>query len=284
MRRMCAVLGMAVLVAATAGAGMRYESTTRTVDEDGDARQEFIVTSWVDGDRARIEFREAKGSPVPDDAYMITIDGGRTMFLVDPEEKTYMQWDLDRMFQTLGDLQQASGGMVSMDFTDTSADYQGSSPGGTILGYDTTKHTMKSAFTMQLKVFGMKQSTTIATETESWMTNELSSPGFGAWLRETPPKTGDPELDSMLDGIAAKLDGVVLKSVSRSVMTDTKGRETRSTSTTEVTSIEEADIDGAMFEIPPDYEKVEMPSMGESAGSEEDQPTGLGGLFKKIGG
>jgi hypothetical protein len=143
---------------------------------------------------------------------------------------------------------------------------------------------MKSAFTMQLKVFGMKQSTTIATETESWMTSELSAPGFGAWLRETPPKTGDPELDSMLDGIAAKLDGVVLKSVSRSVMTDSKGRETRSTSTTEVTSIEETDIEPSMFEIPPDYEKVEMPSMQEGDGSDEDQPKGLGGLFKKIGG
>lgn len=284
MQRLCAAIGATLLAAGTAAAGMRYESTTRTVDEDGDTQQVFVVTSWVDGDKARIEFQEAKGGPVPDEAYMITVDGGATVFLVNPDEETYMEWNLDRMFQALGDLQQASGGMVSMDFTDTSAEYQGSSPGGSILGYDTTKHSMDSQFTMQIKVFGMKQSSTVATETETWMTDELSAPGFGAWLRETPPKTGDAELDAMLDGIAAKLDGVVLKSVSNSVTTDEKGRETRSTSTTEVTSIEETDVDPSTFEIPEGYEKVEMPSMGDSQEGEDDAPSGLGGLFKKIGG
>ena len=284
MRRTWAALGLAMLIASITTAGIRYESTTRSVDEDGDVQQVYIVTSWVDGDRARIEFQEAKGGPVPDEAYMITTDGGATMYMVNPEEQSYMEWNLDRMFQTLGDLQQASGGMVSMDFSDTSAEYQGSSPGGPILGYDTTKHAMKSAFTMEVKVFGMKQSTTVRTETEAWMTDKLAAPGFGAWLRGTPPRTGDPELDSMLDGIAAKLDGVVLKSVSNSVMVDNKGRESRSRSMTEVTSIEETDIDPSMFEIPEGYEKVEMPTMGEGTESDEDQPKGLGGLFKKIGG
>jgi hypothetical protein len=283
MRRLWALTGAVMLVASSVAAGVKYESSTRTVDEDGDTQQVFIVTSWVDGDNARIEFREAKGGPVPDEAYMITNDGGQTIYMVNPEEQSYMEWDLDRMFQALGDMQEATGGMVSMDFTDTSAEYEGSSAGGEILGYDTTKHTMKSEFTMQIKVFGMKQSTTMKTTTEAWMTDELTAPGFGAWLRETPPKTGDAEFDAMLDGMAARLDGVALKSVSNTVSTDQKGRESRSTSTTEVTSIEETDIDPSMFQIPDGYEKVEMPAMGGAEGG-EDEPSGLGGLFKKIGG
>lgn len=279
MRRLTVVAMALVAAAGTAAAGMRYESETRTVDEDGDAQQVFIVTSWVDGPQARVEFREAKGGTLPGDGYLVTPDGGSTMFFVNPEEKTYMEWDLSSMFKALGDLQQASGGMVSLDFSDTSADYLGSSPGGTVLGYETTAHRMKTAFTMEMKVMGMTRRNTVETESEAWVTTGLEAAGFDAWLRKTPPTTGDAELDTMLKEMANRIDGTVLKSVATTVMTDKKGRQRRSVTTTEVTTVEETDVSPDLFEIPADFEKVEMPGAG---GESDEEKPDMGGLFESI--
>lgn len=271
------------LAATTVSAGMRYESVTRTVGDKGKEVQEFKVTSWVDGERARIEFREAEGAAmaVPSDGYLITTDGGQHMVMVNPKDKQYMEWNLDAMLQTLGELQQATGGMVKIDFSDATADYGGAAPGEEILGYPTTKHTMTTGYTLEMKVMGMTQRMTVKAETESWVTTALSAPGFGAWLRKTPPKTGDPDLDTLFQGLAGKVDGVVLRSVTHSTTTDKKGRERHSTTTTEVQSIEEVATPDEMFEVPAGYEKVEMPSL---AGASDDQGEGSGGmgdLFKK---
>lgn len=282
MRRASLIMAVAIAAAATLEAGMRFESTTRTTDDRGKDTQVMVVESWVDGDNARIEFRQAKGAAgVPDDGYLITNDGGRTMLLVDPDDETYMEWDIDAMFQLFSQVQQASAGMVSIDFRDTTADYVGASPGDDILGFSTTKHAMQMGYTMEMKVIGMKQRYTIHSDTESWVTSELTAPGFGSWLRKAPPKTGDPDLDLLLEGLTQKMEGVVLKSVTRSVMTDKKGRETRTTSTTAVTSIDEVEIDSGRFRVPPDYDKVEMPTGGETGDGESSG--GLGGLFKKMG-
>jgi hypothetical protein len=274
-------VGVATAMAGTAVAGMRYESLTRTVNDKGKESQEFMVTSWVDGDRARIEFREAKGAPLPDGAYLITTDGGTHMIMVNPKEKQYMEWNLDAMLQTLGELQQASGGMVKIDFKDTSAVYGGSSPGEEILGYPTTKHTMTTGYTLEMKVMGMTQKMTVKAETESWVTDKLTAPGFGAWLRKTPPKTGDPDLDKLFTGLAGKIDGVVLRSVTNSVTTDKKGRQKKATSTTQVQSIEETDTPDTMFAVPEGFEKIEMPSLAGGEGGDGEQPAGMGDLFKK---
>lgn len=273
---------MMMMTAMTVSAGMRYESLTRTLDDKGKAQQEYKVTSWVDGDRARIEFREAKGAPaMPDDGYLITTDGGNHMVMVNPKDKQYMEWDLDAMLQTLGELQQATGGMVKIDFSDASAEYGGASPGEAILGYPTTRHTMTTGYTLAMKVMGMTQRMTVKADTESWTTDELSAPGFGAWLRKAPPKTGDPDLDTLFQGLAGKIDGVVLRSVTRAVTTDKKGRERHSTTTTEVQSIEEVATADDMFQVPAGFEKIAMPSLAGSQGGDGEQSGGMGDLLKK---
>lgn len=284
MKRVVLMVISLLLVVGSATAAMRYEAVTRTLNEKGKTDQEMVVESWVDGERARIQFREVKKAPVPDDAYLITTDGGQTMILVNPKEKTYMEWDLDLLFQSLGSISGATGGMVDLSFAGTSAEYLGAEAGGQVLGHDTTKHRMKSAFTMQVKVFGMKQQTTVRSETESWATSELADAGFGAWLRKTPPATGDDDLDALIRTHAQKIEGVVLKSVTKSVTVDDKGRERPSTTVMEVTSIEPVEVTDEMFAVPTGYERTEMPTLAGHQGGEQGQPPGLGGLLQGLGG
>ncbi len=273
-----------LLVVGSATAGMRYEAVTKILNEKGKTDQQMVVESWVDGERSRIQFRELRKAPVPDDAYLVTTDGGQTMILVNPKEQTYMRWDLDLLFQSLGSMADTTGGMVELSFTDTSAEYLGAEAGGQLLGRDTVKHRMKSAFTMDMKVFGMKQRTTVRSETEAWATTELADAGFGAWLRKTPPSTGDAGLDELIRVNAQKVEGVVLKSVTRSVTVDGKGKERPSTTVMEVTTIEAVEVSDAMFAVPDGYREVQMPTLDQLQGGQGERPQGLGGLLKGLGG
>jgi len=282
--RALALAALATAVAVQSAAAVRYSSVTKTMNEKGNAVQQMVVDAWVDGANGRVEFRQAKGAPVPDRGYLVTTDGGRTLYMVDPEEKIYMKWDLEGMMQTLGALGQSTGGMVSMEFSDVEVEDLGSEPGGEILGYDTRVYRSKSAYTMRMKVFGMKREMRVVSENRAWVTPELDAAGFSAWLRASPPKTGDDELDGMIEAYAKAIPGTPLKTESVSTTTDGKGEASTSRSVMEVTEIEkDAEVAEGFFALPAGYTETEMPSLGGGEGG-EDGPSGLGDLLKSMGG
>jgi hypothetical protein len=281
----------AVLFAAAAlpvQAGMRYEATTRTVSQNGKTTQDFVVEGWVDGEKARIEFRQAKGAPVPDGGYLITTDGGTTMYMVNPKDKQYMRWDLAGMLKSLTALTQSSGGMIDLRFTDSKVEDLGAGEDAEILGYHATSHKYRASYHMEMKVIGFKKAYSVVSEDQVWTTTALDAPGFGAWLRKAPPKTGDADLDKLIATQAKHIEGVPLRTVSHSTMTDSKGKTETSNMTMEVTKIEETPVDAAMFTIPDGYEEVEMPDLsaagrdGQQQGDEDKDESGLKGLFKKF--
>ena len=83
------------LAAAPAFAGIHYKSTTHTDGSSkvGDAQ----VEGWVSGAKARVDFRESGNPVAKKGSYLITKDGGKTVYLVNPEEKSYALWDLKAM-------------------------------------------------------------------------------------------------------------------------------------------------------------------------------------------
>ncbi len=284
MKRIMLALAATVAASIPAWAGLHYEAVTRSVSDDDKTTQEFVVEAWVEGEKARIEFRESKGSPVPKGGYLVTTDGGRTMFMVNPKDREYMRWDLDAMLQSLTAVMEASGGMVSFEFTNTKFEEQGSNPGPDILGYGTTEHRFHREYRMEMKIIGMRRAYDVKSEEQMWTTTELDAAGLFAWLRKNPPRTGNEGFDSMIASSMQKIEGVPLKTVSRSVMVDSKGRSQRSVSTMEVTTIGEVSTQDSMFEVPAGYKLVEMPAMAGGAPTASDDDSGgkgVFGLFKK---
>jgi len=270
-------------------AGVRYEATTRTVNQEGKTAQDFVVEGWVDGEQARIEFREAKGAPIPDGGYLLTTDGGKTLYMVNPKDKKYMRWDLEGMLKGLSSMMQSSGGMLDLSFTDSKVQDLGSGQDLDILGYHTTSHKYRTSYHMQMKIIGFKKAYDVTSEDQVWTTTALDAPGFGAWLRKAPPKTGNEELDKLISAQAKRIQGVPLKMVSHSTMTDAKGRSQSSTMTMDVTKLEETTIDPSMFTIPEGYQETQMPDLAaageegqQKPGDEKKDESGLKGLFSKL--
>lgn len=265
--------------AAPAFAGLYVEQTVTSTGEG--QGMDMRVRGWADDGKVKVEYLDSNNPIMPAGSYLLTTDGGQTVYLVNPEEQTYSTWDMNQVFAFLGQMSQATGGMIQIDFKDPMSESLGSEPGGTLLGYDTTHSTWRSGYTMDMKVAFMDQSNRMETTTEAWVTDEVEYPALGIWFTAKPPTTGDPELDQVLTQSMEQIDGMVLKLVQDTTTTDKKGRTSTSSTTMEVTTLREESIDGGIFTMPEGYTETPLlPVPAQAEGAEEGGPMeGLKGLF-----
>jgi hypothetical protein len=111
-------------------------------------------------------------------------------------------------------------------------------------------------------VMGMGQASHNDSVSDTWTTTSLTDAGFGAWLHREPPKTGIADLDTMIANETAKgIRGVPLKMTAVTKAKDQRGRETQSTTTMEVTSMEQAAVPASAFVMPAGYTRTELTPM-----------------------
>lgn len=267
------LLILAVLVAAApAQAAIHYKATTTTQGDN--VNQTTRVESWVDGPRAKVVFEESGNPTLESGSYLLTRDGGKTLFLVDPKEKTYAEWDLEAMFQMFGNMMEAMQPIVNMEIQDVQVEALGTGPGETMHGLSTTHHRYRTSYDMRIKLLGMKRTNHVETETEVWSTEGLGDPALGVWLRSAPT-TGFAGVDELVAGEMEQVKGFPLKTVARSTTTGQKGkRQTTTTTTMEVTELERGvDVPDSTFEIPDGYTRSEA-TLPEGEGEEEGNPLG----------
>lgn len=294
MKRFLVLSALLLLTAGPALAGYHYIAET-TVDGPERDTGSFTVEGWVDGESAKIVFKESQHPIMPVGSYLLTRDGGKTLYLVNPQEETYSEWDLEAMLGALGGLMESMGGMMKMEVSDPIVEKLLEEDGGRILGYPTTHYRYRTAYTLEMKVMGMKRGDRYESEQDLWSTTALDDEGFFVWLRNAPRSTGFEAFDKLAEAEYEKLEGFPLKTVTTTVTTGTKksDRASTSTGTTEVTVLEEIDVSGATFEIDPSFQEVQMmPVPGSMPGEQEsDEPQEeeeKGGMFnkfkKKLGG
>jgi hypothetical protein len=248
------VMAMVPLQAAFAE-GFYYEATTVDRLDTGKERSRIQVRGWVDGDAAKVEFQDAKGSMFKGGSYLLTKDGGRTLYLVDPKEKEYSLWDLEAMFATMGALLESTGPLLDLDFSNAASQKLGEEDGGTILGYPTRKYQWQSSYDMKMSILGIKRQYHMELLQDFWSTDRLDAAGFKVWLRPDRSKTGSKEFDELLSTEMVKVEGFPLKTVTKSKMTTGKGKQQNATSTTEVTTLREESVPATTFELPAGYEE-----------------------------
>jgi hypothetical protein len=239
-----------------ASAGYYFETTTST--ESGRSTDTSTVHAWVDGENGKIEFQDAdKSGMFEAGSYMLTTDGGDTLFIVDDDKRTISEIDFAQLFQLIGDLSEASGGVVEFSFKDFSNERLLEEPGDTILGYPTTHYKFKTGYTMSFGVFGFTRDNRAENDQDVYCTDALNSGGFSAWLRPDRFRTGNEEMDAAIRSSFSDLNCLPLRTRTASTMTSGR-REQTSVSTMEVTVLREESIPAATFELPADYERISL--------------------------
>lgn len=267
------------LAALPSFAGIHYKAVTKTQDASNQS-SDVAVEGWVTGDKAKVEFKEAGNNPVAKKgAYLISKDGGRTIYFVDPAEKTYAEWDLQAMLGMVGSVMQGMGPLLKVEFSDPKVEKLAEEAGGTISGLPTTHYRYRTSYNMKIKVMGMGQDANVVTEQDVWSTDKLQDVGLGVWLRSDPPRTGNEQFDKLIASEVDKAKGFPLKTVTVSTTTQKKGKQTVTRSTMEVTQLDtSADVPASSFEIPAGYQETQL--LPTAAAGEDEEEQGLGALLR----
>lgn len=269
------VVGAALsLLPGLASAGHYYEAVTVTDSDQNRMDSEMTIKAWVDGDSTRIEFAEGDQTGFfGPGSYMVTTDAGENLYLVDPEEQTYAEFNLGEMMNTAGAMMEGMGDMFKIEFTDLSSEKISEGPGESILGYSTRHLQYRTGYTMRMAVMGMKQEQRVDMTQDMWVTDAFDPRAFAVWLRPDQRMKGFIEgLDELMEAEFSKMQGVPLKSVMVQTSTDKKGRTSTSTTTTEVQALREESIPASMFQIPAGYTETEvLPEMAELEAMQQGQ-------------
>lgn len=285
--------GLALLIAWPAHAGLYFEQ--QVTSEGSGQGMTMQIKGWADSGKAKILYEDSNNPIMKESTYLLTLDGGKTVYLVNPEEKTYSKFDLAEVMGIMGRLNESTGGMVNFDFKDPHSKMLAEEPGERLLGHSTTHYKWESGYTMDMKVAFVNMSNRIDTISDAWVTKDVYDPGLYTWLRATPPTTGDPELDQILTQNAKMLSGgLVLKMDQTTTTTNKKGKQQTSTTHFVVTKLSQQSVDGSIFVMPAGYTETPLiPEMSATQGQEaqqgdqpkEEKPEGpmkaLKGLFGK---
>lgn len=280
MRHKNVILALTLALAALpAFAGIHYKSVTKTEDAQTKGSS-MAVEGWVAGEKARVEFKDSGNPAAKEGSWLLTKDGGKTIFLVDPEEKTYAEWNLQAMLGLVGSVMQGMGPLLKIEFSDPKVEKLLEEDGGTVAGLPTRHYKYRTSYIMKMRVLGMANEANVVTEQDIWSTDRLQDVALGIWLRSDPPRTGNEQFDKLITAEAGKTQGFPLRTVTVSTTTQKKGnKQTVTRSTMEVTQLDtSANVPGSSFEIPAGYKETQLVPTAEEGGGEEG---GLGGLLRR---
>ncbi|HJU90584.1 MAG TPA: hypothetical protein VJ672_14435 [Gemmatimonadaceae bacterium] len=244
-----------------------FKMSTQQVQPDGKTKDmnSMVGKGQVAGNSARFEILEAKGAQAAQKdqfgkgSYMLFTEGGKTMTIVDPQNKQYYEMDLAGMMRMLG----ALGPIMKIEISDVNIDAQPLGAGETIEGYSTQKYRLVSNYTTKMSIIGIKQTASVADTAIYWYAPSLKlvANPFGN-ATGLAGLVNNPDFDQKLNAAMAKLPkSVPVKIQSRSVSTDGKGKQQASVTTIEFTDIKRGDVPATAFEIPTTYAKIQGPSL-----------------------
>lgn len=269
------VVGLMGLVcaAATAQAGWEYTAVTKAEGGKHADMQNSSVHALVDGSKARIEFTEGKNPMMSAGNYLLTSDAGKTVFMVNPAEKSYSQWDLDAMMGMAGGVM----GMMNMQIKDQKSEKVLEEKGPSIMGMPTTHYKFRTSYTMELNFMGMKQSNSTANEEELWSTTALKDEAFTFAALRKSMKSGNAELDKLIAAQMNKVQGFPLKMITKNSTKDARGQEQTMSVSMEVTSLKQTSLAATQFKLPEGYAQQEVNPMAAMMGGGKKSDGSKGG-------
>ncbi len=285
MKRLQTLFVVAALAALPAAADIRYTTRTSSGGDTPNSQMNMVAEGWVDGERAQIYFRESSNPWMKTGTYLYTPDAGRTLFLVDPEQKTYSEWDLEAILRFAGSVLRGMGPLLKFEVQDPEVKLVSEGPGPALLGLPTTEYELHSSYTMLVKVLGFKNQQSIREVSQIVTTTALPDMALAVWLRNDPPKTGHDGIDQLAERTWTATEGVTLKMRTESTVTGKKGKQQSSWTEFVVTELD-ANAGGPPdgYGYPESYTRTSMmPTEEELAGQEQGEDEGkkkrFGGLF-----
>jgi hypothetical protein len=257
MRRV--MLGVVLVVAVNASAAIEYEFRQIShSDLENVQPTDFNGRALIDGDRSRVEF--LNGTGYKPGTYVISTNGSRTMTFVDPAKKAYLDVNAGTVATTLG--------AAKFSISNKKVDLTQMEDHPIIAGLPTDHYRLSLSYDITLTISGLTLTQAVSALEDKYVTNafgEVSS----TYLAGGALKTGNQDLDDLIDIENTKVKGFALKQVTSTTTTNnskavpgSKLQVSRTNTTTReitVTSIQpKPSVNMAVFMVPNGFHKADV--------------------------
>lgn len=255
MKRLLVTVALALVTVPSFGA-IQYDFIQKSTTDDV-IRPVSDVTgrATIDGARSRVEY--IGGNTYPPGTYVVSTDGARRLYFVDPEKKSYTEFNTSGIPTAL-----STNNLKIENFTTNVETFPERTK---VAGIETTHHriTMEYDLTLTVQSIALKQH--VKTSIEKWTTDRF--PEIDQAFFSEPFRTGNEALDKLIDAEMARAPGFPLRQVITvrtaydvPVRTKINTPNTR-TITREMTvlAIGEAKSQDSMFVVPANFRRADQP-------------------------
>jgi hypothetical protein len=179
-RKVRLLAAVALAAAVPAAAGVYFSAVTTVEGAPGVRPPSTTVRCWAQGDKARVEFVTGADPLLRPGRFLLTLDGGRSVYLVDPAGRTFSEWSGDAAMWTSS----AAAARPS-----SALEKAGEDDGGELVGVRTRRLVFRAASAPAGAV----------AEEELWVAPELAEGALAVWMRRPAAETPD-------ESAAAKAD------------------------------------------------------------------------------
>ncbi|MCU1228421.1 MAG: hypothetical protein JWO97_1305 [Acidobacteria bacterium] len=254
MRRLLIFIAIAML-ALPAFSGTAYDFRSATT---GIRKTTMSGHIEVEGKNLRMNVVEGDGKLFRNGAIVLSKDGGKTLVVTSPSDKTFYEVNLNDLLGGAGAMLKSLGDLVKITFDNQKVAVRDAGAGETIEGYPTRKSLLDASYDMNVITGGQKMSTHMSMKTESWTTDRIAADAMN-WFQTTGVRTGIDGIDKLIEAQSrATKGGFPLKQVT-TVTVDRGGQKMVSTTMATVTNIATRPIAAKEFAMPAGYRKVPSP-------------------------
>lgn len=248
------LLLLLLLTAIPSFAGVTYTAETRTILGAKDGNGDFRVQGWVSGNRARMEFLQSQLPELETGTYLVSSDGGESVFLVNPKTKTFEIWDINAMISNMADMMRTMRGEMRVRFEEPKVEKLLEEDGEKIDGMPTRHYRFRTSYKASIDMYDTETVSTI-TEEDIWTTNAIKEPGVKIFL-DRRMSSGDEQLDRILDKEMSKVIGFPLRRLT-STRQETKKQVTETRAEMNVVDVKDVNIADSMFDVPQGFTEVD---------------------------
>lgn len=288
------VAAFLAVLAAPVLADFRSVTLTQTGGDNANETMNMTVESFVKGDVGQFYIRKSSNEVMKEGMFFYTPDALKTLFLVNPEDKTFSEWDMEAFLQFALSVLKSLGPLVKFEIVDPKVELISQKPGPTRHGLDTEEYLFGSRYGIESRVLGIKQKQLIE-ETTKIRTATLPI-ALGLFMRTKPPLTGT-EFDKIVEnspwGQLGDSEVALEYRLDTVVTSGKKGKKQKQQTSWQETRATELDLDSSGpadgYGFPGDYQEVVlMPNtdlmaadQGEGEGESQKEKKGWRRLIRK---
>ncbi|MFN2441786.1 MAG: hypothetical protein ABR517_03790 [Thermoanaerobaculia bacterium] len=233
-----------------------FRQTARS-DAQGGEQTETSGKGVIEGDRSRVDF--TAGTAFPIGSYIISRKGADQILMIDPKRSVYGEIDLSTMASML------ASGSIEVSGVKTNVTQLPDHP--TISGFPTDHYRIETSYRITLKSGPLPLTQDVNTVIEKWTTNAFGDVA-GGFLDRSVLRTGEPNIDKILEAEFSKVKGLPLRQISTvntvgvgslARSSDQIGYAPRRTSVNEIllSNIRVESVPSSLFEIPAGYRRAD---------------------------